>query len=85
MSHTVQGILRRKSFVQVRRNNRSDNLLKDVSYYEFIAVVDTIRLRVIVRQIEGGEPHFWCIIPYWKQDRQKTKQRRIHEGDPEND
>ena len=81
-SHTVQGVYPTVSFVDVRRNNRRDRVRKEVTYYEFIAVVDKIRIRVIVRQIQGGEPHFWSIIPYWKG---KGPQRRIHDGDPEND
>jgi hypothetical protein len=31
-----------------------------------VAVINQIRAKVIVKQIENGEPFFWSIIPNWK-------------------
>ena len=39
--------------------------MKDIVFYEFIAVIDNIRLKVIVKEVIGGEKHFWSVIPYW--------------------
>ena len=43
-------------------------------------------LKIIVKEIEGGESFFWSIIPFWKsrKDEFSNKIKRIlHEGDLE--
>ncbi len=65
-SNTVQGVDTVNRFEKVRINSRTDTLLKTVNYYEFVAVINQIRAKVIVKQIENGEPFFWSIIPNWK-------------------
>ena len=47
LSHTVQGIEETKGFEKIRVNNRTDILLKPLSYYEFIAVIKRNRVRII--------------------------------------
>ena len=81
-SHTVQGLRDTKSFVRRRRNSRWEKVLTPVTYYEFVAVLDSVRVRVIVRKLQGGEPHFWSIIPFWKQS---GNERLVHSGRPETD
>ncbi|MBI2046188.1 MAG: hypothetical protein HYT28_02115 [Parcubacteria group bacterium] len=58
--------------------------MKEVIFYEFIAVVDTIRAKVIVKQICGGEKHFWSVIPYWGINKNNSK-RILHSGNPTDD
>jgi len=57
----------------------------DVSYYEFIAILDDKqdkkRIRVVIKQIQDGPKYFWSIIPFWKMD--KKLKRRMHSGDLE--
>lgn len=83
-SHTLQGILKTKKFERVRSHNRTDQILKPVNYYEFIAVVNRDRVKVIVKQIDNGEKIFWSIIPFWGMD-EETRTRLLHEGSPEED
>lgn len=84
LSRTVQGISHTKHFERTRMHSRVDIILKPVSYYEFIAVLENVRLKVIVKQISEGQKFFWSVIPYWKID--LTKRRRVlHSGDPESD
>ena len=67
-SYTLQGIWRTKQFEEQKTNktnNKWKHIMKDVVFYEFIAVLDNIRLKVIVKEVVGGEKHFWSIIPYW--------------------
>lgn len=83
-SSTVQGIWRTKRIEMQKTNSRWERMMKDVVFYEFIAVLDNIRVKVIVKEVRGGERHFWSVIPYWGID--KTNSRRIlHSGDPEHD
>jgi hypothetical protein len=34
-------------------------------YWGFVAIIKDIRTKVIVRQIENGQKHFWSVIPSW--------------------
>jgi hypothetical protein len=83
-SRTVQGIWKTRQFEMQKTHSRWEHVLKDVCFYEFVAVLDSVRVKVIVKEVAGGEKHFWSIIPFWKLD--ETTQRRIlHSGDPERD
>lgn len=83
-SHTLQGILHTKKFERVRIHSRTDLLLRSVDYYEFIAVINRDRVKVIVKQIDGGEKMFWSLIPFWGMN-DRTRTRLLHEGVPEED
>ena len=83
-SHTLQGYKQTKEFEQIKINSRWDKLWKNVDYYEFVAVFDGIRVRVIIKQISGGKKYFWSIVPFWKQDL-KNGERLLHNGNPAED
>jgi len=83
-SHTLQGILETKKFERVRTNNRTETILKPVTYYEFIAVMKRNRVRIIVKQIDGGQKYFWSIVPFWGM-KEETITRILHDGTPEED
>ncbi len=84
MSHTVQGILETKKFERIRIHGRTEDILKSVSYYEFISVIKRNRVRIVLKQIENGEIFFWSIIPFWGMN-EITKKRILHSGQPEED
>ncbi|MDD5040934.1 MAG: hypothetical protein PHX87_06315 [Candidatus Peribacteraceae bacterium] len=50
ISKTVQGIQETKSFEKIRVHNRTDMIMKDVEYYEFIAVLEQRRVRVVIKR-----------------------------------
>ena len=77
-SRTIQGMLHTKAFESVRTHARTEHVLKPVSYYEFIAIMDNKRVRVVVKQIEDGPKYFWSVIPFWKKD--KDRGRVMHSG-----
>jgi len=83
-SHTLQGIWQIRRFEVQKMNSRWERVMKDVTYYEFIAIIDTIRLKVIIKQVLGREKHFWSVIPFWGIDK-TTSKRILHSGDLEND
>lgn len=83
-SKTVQGMLETKRFERVRVNSRTDTVLKLVNYFEFIAVIKRNRIKVIVKQIDGGNLFFWSIIPFWGMNK-NTMSRILHEGSLEED
>ena len=82
MSRTVQGIWETKHFERIRTHNRTETILKPVIYYEFIAVLENVRIKVIVKEIDGGQKFFWSIVPYWGIDKTNSK-RVLHTGDLE--
>jgi len=84
LSKTVQGLWSLRRFEEQKTNSRWERAMKEVSYYEFIAVLDSIRVKVIVKEVAGGEKHFWSVIPYWGIDK-NTSKRILHSGDPEHD
>ncbi len=83
-SHTLQGISVRRSMERVKTNSRWESVMRMVTYYEFVAVIKDVRVRVIVKQVEGGQKYFWSVIPFWKMDKM-SKKRLTHSGKPETD
>ena len=83
-SHTVQGILYTKKFERQKTNTRWERVMKEVIFYEFIAVLENIRLKVIIKEVDKGELYFWSIIPFWTIDKEQSK-RLLYSGNPEKD
>lgn len=84
LSKTVQGISEKKKLEHRNINSRWEYVMKLVRHYEFIAVLNGVRVKVIVKEVEGGEKHFWSVIPFWGIDKE-TSRRVLYSGDPESD
>jgi len=84
ISSSVQGIWETKRFEYIKIHKKWLNILKDITYYEFIAVIKRNRVKIIVKQIESGKKIFWSIIPFWGMNKE-TMTRILHEGNPEED
>ncbi|MFH1357405.1 MAG: hypothetical protein ABII18_09780 [bacterium] len=82
-SHTLQGFCATRNFEYEKSNRRWEYVLKNVCYFEFVAVANHSRMKIVVKQVEDGPFFFWSIIPFWKMNKQKT--RILHTGDPEHD
>ncbi|MEK7208068.1 MAG: hypothetical protein AAB699_00790 [Patescibacteria group bacterium] len=83
-SHTVQGIWHTRRFEMQNTNSRWERVMKEVTFYEFIAVLDDVRVKVIVKEVQGGEKHFWSVIPCWGIDKTNSK-RVLHSRDIEDE
>jgi len=81
-SHTLQGIQERNEMVRVKKIKWA-HVMKRVTYFEFIAVINDYRVRVIIKKVYGGESHFWSIIPFWRTD--MLGKRLIYSGNPGED
>ena len=85
MSRTLQGISKRNNMERQKIRGKWQVVMKEVTYYEFIAVIEEkTRMRVIVKQVERGPIFFWSLIPFWKMDKISGK-KVIHDGKPEYD
>jgi len=82
-SRTLQGIWETKLPIRRKRHGIWESLFTSVTYYEFIAVLEDRRIKVIVKQIQGGEKFFWTMIPFWHTD--AFGRRVLHSGNPESD
>jgi hypothetical protein len=87
-SKTLQGLWKTQKLERIKRKEGWIKVLKLIYYYEFIAVVDShgskIRVKIIVKQIDGGEKFFLSIIPFWGTNK-NTGERILCNGNPEND
>ena len=85
LSRTLQERQVGKVFVDIKTNIRKERVMKNCDYYGFIAIIEdngfNKRLKIIVKQVEDGQKHFWSIIPYWK----SNKEIKIHSGNMEED
>ena len=84
LSKTIQGISKKSGLELIRSSAHNEILAKFSTYYEFVAIIDKYRVRIIVKQIEAGPKYFWSIIPFWKYD-DKKKERKMCYGNPEED
>jgi hypothetical protein len=88
-SGTLQEYNDTKNFEREKSNSRWQKLMVPVKYYGFVAVLDyKIRVKVIVKEVFGGQPYFWSIIPFWKNYKHPITEeikKVFHEGDLEND
>jgi hypothetical protein len=75
ISHTLQGISNRNRFENRFVNGRKEKALLFVKYYEFIAIIDTKKIKIIIKQTEGNPKIFLSVIPLYKE---KTP---LHESD----
>jgi len=87
-SKTLQGVWTTQKLERIKKNDGSwQKILKLTTYYEFIAVMEShgskVRVKVIVKQIDGGDRFFLSIIPFWGTDKQG--ERIMHGGNPEID
>ncbi len=84
-SHTLQEYDERKIFVRQKINSRWEQRVKMVRYYVFIAIVKTVRLKIIVKEIEGGEKFFHSLYPSWKKTKDDPKKKIFYSGNLEED
>lgn len=78
-SHTLQEHDERILMVRQKINSRWEKRSKMVRYYVFIHLLrnSDLRLKVIVKEIEGGQPFFWSIYPTWKVNKKREKNNKI--------
>ena len=83
LSRTVQGIQENSEWERRHRHGRWEKLMVSVTYYEFVAVLEKRRFKVIVKQLSDGQRIFWSLIPFWRQTEQGR--RLLHDGSPATD
>lgn len=85
-SGTLQELEEKKNFERIKNTGKWQSVMKPVIYYGFVAIVNKVKIKIIVKKIEGGQPYFWSIIPFWKKQKDEICQKIkkvFHEGDLE--
>ena len=86
MSHTLQDFYETRKFEKQNINSQWQHRMVKVCYYGFVAIINNVRVKIIVKQIEGGNKYFWSLIPFWKLRPGDFGNKKIlHAGDMEND
>ncbi len=58
---------------------------KKITYYwGIIAIIDNLKLKVILRRIGNGQTHFWSVIPGYTSSEKRDRKFKI-KGDPDSD
>jgi hypothetical protein len=47
-------------------------------------VIDSVRIKLVIKEVIGGEKHFWSVIPFWKIDKENGR-RILCGGNPDDD
>lgn len=84
-SHTLQGFKQSKEWERVNDGEKGWSKIQlEATFYEFVAVVSKVRIRIIIKELPGGEPYFWSIIPFWKMTN-VPGERLLFDGNPAED
>lgn len=61
--------------------------MRNVRYYVFVAIIDDLRLKVIIKNVHGGQKNFHSVYPSWKiqPDGAGGWRKKMYSGDLETD
>lgn len=87
-SHTLQEFHETKRFERQKINSRWEKRMIMVRYYGFVAITGNskTKLKIIIKEVEGGKKFFWSIIPFWKTKKDIINgqyKKILHNGDLE--
>ena len=77
----------RRMLVRQKINSRWESRARVVRYYVFVAIINNARIKVIVKEIEGGAAFFYSLYPSWRVEKNEDgKKRKIfYSGNLESD
>lgn len=86
-SGTLQEFDQRNLFVRRKSKDGWNKILKNVKYYIFTAIIGDLRLKIVIKEIEGGQKNFWSLYPSWDtiKNIEGEKKKKFYSGDPETD
>jgi hypothetical protein len=85
-SGTLQEFKEIFSFERLKTNGIWGTKQKNTKYYGFIAILNGVRIKIIVKQTSSDSIFFWSIIPFWKHKKDEISgkiKKVFHEGDLE--
>lgn len=86
LSTTYQEVEETIKEFEIKTRKKKTKKTKSVRYWGIIAIIDSRKIKVIVRKIGEGNIHFWSIMPAWITNKYRdTKFYSTMKGDPEED
>ncbi len=71
---------------EIKRNKKRVNVTKQIQYWGLIAIIKERKIKVIIRKIGNGQPHFWSIVPAWTTNKYRDmKLLSTMKGNPSED
>jgi len=84
LSNILQEIQKQENEEKVKISGTWIKKYQSITYFTFVAIINKLRLKIIIKKIGHNKPYFWSIIPFWKKRicpiSRKTK-KVFHEGD----
>ena len=86
-SHTLQEYDEKQILARQKINSRWEKKNKTAYYYVFVAIIKDCRIKVIVKEIAGGQKFFYSLYPSWKVvfDANGNQRKVFYSGDLEMD
>lgn len=87
-SHLIQEYNSEDQEIRQKINSKWQKRKKNVKYYVFIAVFikSGLRMKVVVKHVEGGRPYFWTAYPSWRVTKIAGCKRKVfYKGNLEED
>ncbi|MHB8904272.1 MAG: hypothetical protein ACYC40_04195 [Patescibacteria group bacterium] len=86
LTHTLQEVREEKAVGMVKSCGERKLRAKMTRYYGFIAIINNVRIKIVIKHINNGELFFWSVIPFWKNQKDELTgkiKKVFHEGDLE--
>ena len=85
-SGTLQEFKEELIFERLKINENWQSKRRIIKYYGFVAIINGLRVKIIVKRTNQDNIFFWSIIPFWKHSRDSITggiKKVFHEGDLE--
>jgi len=86
-SGTLQEYDEKNIFVRHQSSGRWTKVMKLARYYIFIAIIRDLRMKIIIREVDGERKKFYSVYPSWhtESDGNGGKKKKLYSGNPEMD
>lgn len=82
LTTTLQEYQSETKEVFVKEHGKKVAKIVTVTYFGFIAIAGSYKIKVIIKRVGQGHPFFWSVIPNWKT---RQKERLFFKGNLEED
>jgi len=86
LANTLQEFREVKKKERIKLGTRWKSREQIIKYYGFVVIINNIRIKIVIKNINSGELFFWSVIPFWKTKKDELTgeiKKVFHEGDLE--
>jgi hypothetical protein len=83
-SGTLQEYTERNEFVRKQSGGHWTKVMRLVRYYAFIAIIDDLRMTVVIKDDSGARKRFHSVFPTWdtEPDGRGGRRKKFYSGNP---